>query len=680
MDCCPAGISNLSCAAGWEQATFATADYFNTCGLFPPFIPLPLPDGEGLIGCIIRPNSIGNTYLETLGTCLSQPLIAGQSYTLTFHVAAAQISGLVTESHPLDYNALQFTLFGKETCPTFPVTTNGCVDDWGWDVISHLSYTPDPNWSELTVTFTPATNFEAFILSGRCNFDMGVTSLPAGHQAFVFLDNFRFAATVVFENDSILVEGGDCLSDKLLTAPAADAAYQWYLDGVAFVGETDQVLNLGSDGYLPGTYTVRVSPNGIDSCYTVYTEIVASAPAPFEFTADFTLGCAPLTVDFNLLMPSNTFENVTWQYEGVTSTDPNPNHTFASSGNYSVAISVTTPGGCVFSGSLAGGIEVLSFEAPIINSLITKECEPFELELSTVDGSTNCVWQIADDPPELGCTLDMTIPEPGIYTVSLSTNEGTPCALATNIQLVLENKPKEIIRLESQDFICPNDSVEIRVVEPFEAGSYFWSNGAQGDTIYVFDAADYLVTYIDTTGCESDTSILITGKQFPLLTVTDSLRACEGQVYYLSASSPNGNVSWQGITDRFLAEIRESGAYTAMAENECGVQQETIDVFFDNCRCDLLIPNIFTPNSDGKNDFFQPEIDCVHQNYSLTIFDRWGKEIFRSSEGSRNWDGTVAQTNLAAQEGTYWYLLEISDSEFSPDEKVAKQGVLQLLR
>lgn len=61
------------------------------------------------------------------------------------------------------------------------------------------------------------------------------------------------------------------------------------------------------------------------------------------------------------------------------------------------------------------------------------------------------------------------------------------------------------------------------------------------------------------------------------------------------------------------------------------------------------IPNVFTPNGDGVNDFFLPQIPCA-ETYSLSIFDRWGNLITTIENNARGWDGgTQAQ-------GVYFYV------------------------
>lgn len=78
---------------------------------------------------------------------------------------------------------------------------------------------------------------------------------------------------------------------------------------------------------------------------------------------------------------------------------------------------------------------------------------------------------------------------------------------------------------------------------------------------------------------------------------------------------------------------------------------------------DDLIPNVFTPNGDGVNDYFK--IDCIDFK-SLTIVNRWGNLVFESTDGGK-WDGG---DNV---DGVYYYILE-SNCEFK------KTGFIELVR
>lgn len=69
----------------------------------------------------------------------------------------------------------------------------------------------------------------------------------------------------------------------------------------------------------------------------------------------------------------------------------------------------------------------------------------------------------------------------------------------------------------------------------------------------------------------------------------------------------------------------------------------------------LGFPNVFTPNGDGVNDEFKPAYKSL-RDYELTIFNRWGRKVFHSTDPSEGWDGKEGNSNAA--EGVYMYVAE----------------------
>jgi len=65
----------------------------------------------------------------------------------------------------------------------------------------------------------------------------------------------------------------------------------------------------------------------------------------------------------------------------------------------------------------------------------------------------------------------------------------------------------------------------------------------------------------------------------------------------------------------------------------------------------IFIPNIFTPNADGKNDTFRV-IYNGRGLFEVYIFNRWGKEVYRASDKKFEWDGK------GAADGVYYYLIK----------------------
>ncbi|WP_210354485.1 Ig-like domain-containing protein [Sphingobacterium tabacisoli] len=68
---------------------------------------------------------------------------------------------------------------------------------------------------------------------------------------------------------------------------------------------------------------------------------------------------------------------------------------------------------------------------------------------------------------------------------------------------------------------------------------------------------------------------------------------------------------------------------------------------------DLDIPNIITPNGDGKNDEFRINGLELYDRVVLTIVNRWGNEVYKSNKYNNDWSGA------GLSEGTYFYVLEL---------------------
>jgi gliding motility-associated-like protein len=86
---------------------------------------------------------------------------------------------------------------------------------------------------------------------------------------------------------------------------------------------------------------------------------------------------------------------------------------------------------------------------------------------------------------------------------------------------------------------------------------------------------------------------------------------------------------------------------------------------------EVHIPNTFTPNRDGLNDYFLPifsDYGVELSFYTLEIFDRWDHLIYRSTDLKKGWDGKAK--NELCQEGSYVYRLRFSDKEKNSHEKI----------
>ena len=115
----------------------------------------------------------------------------------------------------------------------------------------------------------------------------------------------------------------------------------------------------------------------------------------------------------------------------------------------------------------------------------------------------------------------------------------------------------------------------------------------------------------------------------------------------------------------------KEGSYilTVSDINGCITTKE-FALVIDNSAClDIFIPQGFSPNNDGINDFFVIEGIDRHSNNSIKIFNRWGSVVYESKPYLNNWDGKPnvgfgINNNGFLPSGTYFYLLELE-----PDTK-----------
>ena len=84
----------------------------------------------------------------------------------------------------------------------------------------------------------------------------------------------------------------------------------------------------------------------------------------------------------------------------------------------------------------------------------------------------------------------------------------------------------------------------------------------------------------------------------------------------------------------------------------------------------LFMPNAFSPDQDGVNDYFKPDARFLKE-YSLTIFNRWGQLIYQENNAILGWDGTYNGETVPIE--SYVYILDGTDFT---GEKVFKKGTV----
>ncbi len=82
-----------------------------------------------------------------------------------------------------------------------------------------------------------------------------------------------------------------------------------------------------------------------------------------------------------------------------------------------------------------------------------------------------------------------------------------------------------------------------------------------------------------------------------------------------------------------------------------------------------FLPNVFTPNSDGVNDFWKLMANInptQFQSFRMEVYNRWGTMIYATESPAFYWDGTYEGTDLG--EGVYFWVVWYEDQCLNKDE------------
>ena len=68
----------------------------------------------------------------------------------------------------------------------------------------------------------------------------------------------------------------------------------------------------------------------------------------------------------------------------------------------------------------------------------------------------------------------------------------------------------------------------------------------------------------------------------------------------------------------------------------------------------VFIPNLFSPNDDGVNDFFNVSSNIL-ESFELIVYNRWGNPIFTTKNLNESWDGTYSGKKIGPDTYAYYF-------------------------
>jgi len=337
-------------------------------------------------------------------------------------------------------------------------------------------------------------------------------------------------------------------------------------------------------------------------------------------------------------------------------------------------VTITTANGCIIMDSV-----FIQVDPTLPNPQITPSttiCQGSSIQLNA-SGANSYVW----NPPTGLSNPNIANPIASpTSTITYVVDFANGCGIVQD-SVTIAVIEAEATAIEDQ-WMCPGDSVLL-----WGAGgvSYNWSpmgslSHPDSNVTWAMPGQDqtYTVVITDAFGCVDSTTVNVMLYPVPYVNAGPDRVITFGSSTQLDADG-FGAFVWDTVETLSCsacempeAEPTQTTTYwvTITDENGC-TNRDDVTVFVDGS---LYVPNTFTPNEDGKNDFFFARGEEI-QTFHLMIFDRWGELIFQSYNIDTGWDGNYK--GEPAQIDTYVWKIQYSESS---GKKALVYGHVNLVR
>ncbi len=403
-----------------------------------------------------------------------------------------------------------------------------------------------------------------------------------------------------------------------------DAAF-WTIDfGDGVTIDTTSPVTHIYPGPFPGDSTiVQLLLDDNNGCQVtnnipVYFESVDVAFAGFPFT-----GCVGEELIYNAVSQNAT--TFFWDFgDGTTSNEQTTSHAFSDTLTYTITLEVENALGCT--GFIEGATQI---EA--VPDLQTPEpvtvCADETADLEVIGGGTDLIysWEPANfvtSPMQASTSTNVLGAELPSNNFEFTVTGSTALAGCSDTESLFVTTIPQFVAPDIDSFsVCPGQELPLPVTNPGAAFDFTWS--VQGEDLS--DAENMAI--IDRLNAGDNNPVLLV----PPIDGVDRGAAEVIQVTLTATvpSEPNSTCN---------------GSWT-----------------FDVNLLATNTPNAFTPNGDGRNDFFDFPVREFYDIRTFQVFNRWGQKIYDNDTPATGWDGTF-NGNEAASE-VYIYIFETTNDE-----------------
>ncbi len=463
-----------------------------------------------------------------------------------------------------------------------------------------------------------------------------------------------------------------CAGDTLLLKAegSSGGTYQWRRNGSELVGEKQATIRV----HQSGQYKVFT---GTATCGSEDSLAVTINDRPtLQISAPKLALCPNDSVQIQA-SPQGDYR-YQWEKNGNPFPGTSSRLTVREVGTYRLMATGTS--GCP---ALSNTLTVKSGDAPTVRITAAKMSLCLNDSVQIVgDAPTDSRYQWQQDGTPLA-NMDnrLTARRPGTYVATVMGPTG--CSALSN-SLTLTPSEGPTVRLDSISPVC-STSDRLIPLQGYPTGGVYTGVGVTGDRFDPVAAGvgRHKLTYTVTAdgGCRSEQTRWVVVSSGVKLTGRTSYRIVKGDTVQLlvMADGPVSRYQWEPPVSLTRTDVANPVAnpsqtityeVTTVSENGC---ESTLSILVEVAER-IFIPSAFSPNADGFNDAWIIANIGLFEQCEVSVYNRWGEQVFYSKGYQQPWDGTHRQEPVAT--GVYSYRIRTS----AGPQTITYQGQLMLIR
>lgn len=390
------------------------------------------------------------------------------------------------------------------------------------------------------------------------------------------------------------------------------------------------------DGAAIDSFTVSEATNAIS--YSYQCDDVTKV----NFTA---LGCADFGLNWNFGDPLSGGSNV--------STLIKPTHLFSGPGIYTVTLT-SLSGPDRPAATFVTTFTVALVQVRTLNQLSCPNDASGSLEAYIEPPALSAGFTYTWNTNPVQTTPIISLLPAGNYKITATP---PPDGCISESEATIFSIPSFFILSDKGNDTCDNNLGFINTDVSGGTNPYLfsWSNGAAGtDEINNLGKGKYTITVVDVNGCITSYTDSIESINPLSVKLGNDTTLCPGDDITLSPGAGYNTYRWQdGSTGNEFKVIQKGSYFVTVSDMDYGcIAKDTIKIEED-CG-EIYFPSAFTPNGDGRNEWFGPlgNLNAVN-NFSLKIFDRWGSLVFESNDPFTKWNGNTKNYPIPSGATTY---------------------------